>query len=576
MKYKSLVIVISITFIALGACIRQQSPDNRLVQIDSLLRPYPDSALCLLENIDPDSLSGKESQVYYALLLVQARDKKMIPSLSDSLIHIAVQHYDSIGDVSMQARAHYLWAGHFRDQRDEANAIREYLLSLELAQKANDRRLLSVLYNNMGCIYYRQDLNEQADSVYLRAEHLAVLLKDSALLAEALAYRGMIQLEKGKIYYPTAEKRLIQAYEIADSLRQYAILSDITSNLSILYSRMNNGLEALRFAKEYMALQDNGATFYDSSFLLGDAYYKCQEKDSAIYYLAKSLLSNSLYVKSGGYMRLADIFREQGEYKKSLEMERQYSAYMDSIKLARQDKRVLIVEKNIQLEHRQAKYHSSTKRYWIYLIVLSGILLSIVYYLRSLYKKRILRLRSTQTDLQSKNATLQQELKVNQEKNVSLQTRIEQINDSIEAKSRLQDELKQLNCQRAAILEEDYKFSEVYSKMNRMIKSYKQMDCSEESFSEDDWKQLVFETDKRWPNLTIRLKADYFLSQEDVNLCCLFLTTFPTKHLGYILECSRDNVYKKIYALLDKMKQPHKMESLENILQEYMKNTFTD
>lgn len=53
-------------------------------------------------------------RAYYALLLTQARDKNYIVQTDDSLIRTAVQYYDSIGDVQMQAKAYYHWGGVLR------------------------------------------------------------------------------------------------------------------------------------------------------------------------------------------------------------------------------------------------------------------------------------------------------------------------------------------------------------------------------------------------------------------------------------------------------------------------------
>ena len=44
---------------------------------------------------------------------------------------------------------------------------------------------------------------------------MAVLLKDSLLQAEALSQQGMIRMEKGKSFYPKAEKLMLQALYMA-------------------------------------------------------------------------------------------------------------------------------------------------------------------------------------------------------------------------------------------------------------------------------------------------------------------------------------------------------------------------
>lgn len=573
MKYKYLIILITIAATVLGSCIRQPIADNRLVRIDSLLRSYPDSALYLLESMNPTSLSHKENQVYYTLLLAQVRDKKMIRSFSDSLIRVAVHYYDSIGNIPMQAKAHYLWARYFHDQKDETNAIQEYLLALELAQKANNKKLLLVLYNKIGHIYYKQNLNEQADSIYLQAEHLSLLLQDSALLAEALAYRGMIQLSKGKIYYPIVEKRLVQAYNIISSLKGQQLLKyDIISYLSTVYGSMENDTKSLRFAKEFLALQNDTTICYDAFFLLGNAYYQSNQNDSAIAYLSKGILSNNFEIKSRIYALLADIAQERRSYKKAMEFEKLHTMYVDRLKRIQQNNRFISLERQAEQKFKQTKFYNSIQYYRTFLISLSVAFPFIIFCLYIIFKRYNSHLKQKFFALKQKNEHLQEELDNNLMKIYSLQVAIKKMYSNKKKKVRLENDLEQLNQKRTAYLEENYKFSEVYTKIERIIASYRNTDRSEESFSESDWKQLVYETDKRWINFTIRLKTDYTLSQEEVNLCCLFLTRLPIDHIKYILGCSRDNVYKKIYSILDIMKLEHKRENLEKVLRKYTEN----
>lgn len=90
----------------LAACTRS-SPNIQLVQADSLIQKFPDSALHFLQGIQPKGLHLAADRAYYALLLTQVKDKNFIHQTEDSLIRIAVQYYDSTKNTAMQARAHY-------------------------------------------------------------------------------------------------------------------------------------------------------------------------------------------------------------------------------------------------------------------------------------------------------------------------------------------------------------------------------------------------------------------------------------------------------------------------------------
>lgn len=103
MKSNTLAILI-LAYCILVACTRT-SPNAQLVQADSLMQKFPDSALRFLQKIRPEELNSLEDRAYHALLLTEVKDKNFIQQTEDSQIRIAVQYYDSIKDIPMQAKS---------------------------------------------------------------------------------------------------------------------------------------------------------------------------------------------------------------------------------------------------------------------------------------------------------------------------------------------------------------------------------------------------------------------------------------------------------------------------------------
>lgn len=97
----------------------------------------------------------------------------------------------------------------------------QYLIAKPLAEKAGERRLLSLIYLNIGYLYYSQNLNTQADSSYQLAQQIGIQLKDSVLQAEVLSRRGLIRMEKGEEFYPEAEKMMLKALAIVQKQSTY-------------------------------------------------------------------------------------------------------------------------------------------------------------------------------------------------------------------------------------------------------------------------------------------------------------------------------------------------------------------
>lgn len=368
-------------------------------------------------------------------------------------------------------------------------------------------------------------------------EDLAIKQKNFHLHVEVLSQRGMINIREGK--YKEAEQILLHAFEISRHSTFKSLIAKTTYSLSLLYGRMNMGEKAVEYAKLSVNNQENINMQYRACLVLGDAYYKTAQYDSALIYLNKGLYSKDHSTKAGIYMRLADIAQKQGLLEKALEMERKYSAYLDSAQQKQQSTAIVTTEKNILIQRKQSEYKKNLGKFSYYTITTIATLLSVFFILWKKYKKRI----------------------------NSLQKELEQHNYNQKEKAILQKELHSLNTERQALLKEAYEHSEVYAKMKRIIQSYKKTDKSTEHFDEEDWKQLIAETDIRWNNITIRLASKYPLSLDEIYLCCLYLTDMPTSHFRYIMECSRDAIYKKTKRILEqKMKCFDKSTSLRDIL----------
>lgn len=522
-----------ITFL-MGGCISQTDDNKVLVRADSLMQEQPDSALHLLESIPADSVSAGADRAYYALLLTQARDKNFILQTDDSLIQTAVRYFDRKGNTAMQARAHYLWGSIYRDMNRCGEALKKYHEAATYAKEVDDKYLLGRIYNNTAALYYVQNLNHSADSIYSLSEQLGIQQNDSNLLAESLAQRGRIRMESGTDGYAEAEKMLLRALNIAHAIKNVGIEANISAHLSTLYSWMDLGEKALYYAKQNLELRKDTSNNCWGFMLLGNAYYKAGQYDSAMIFLNQSLATNSYGIKADAYMRLADIATKQGYMSRAAEYEKLHSLYNDSAHTAMQDVDIIQTEKHIHVAEKRMLAHSF-RTALTYLIATLIVVLILICALWRYRKKAI--------NLLQYNDTQEEAIEKDSEK---------------------------LTSQRNTLTKEAYEQSEVYIKMRKIIQDYRQKDKSELHFEEEDWQQLIVQTDMRWQNITLRLREQYDLTQEDIRVCCLYLTDFPTSHLQYILNCSRDSVYRKGYIVLEeKMGLSRKSTSLKKVLKSF-------
>lgn len=541
-------ITTSLLFILLIACMQQQPLNPTLAQADSLMHTHPDSALWLLQQMNVDDLHGQVNHAYYALLLTQARDKNYIWAKSDSLIRVAARYYDSTEDIAMRARAHYLWGSYYRDMKDCGQAVREYFIAMPLAEETGDKRLQMVICNNAGSIYYIQVLNEKSDSLYRITEKLAIALDDSCVRAEALSQQGMIDINRGKAFYPRAEKKMLRAYQVGKNVKNRYLKMNLAYALSTLYSYMQNGEEALRFANEHRNLSPTSLKPVSAS-LLGEAFYDMGQYDSATIYLNQALALKGYNDLSGIYMRLADIAKEQGDLATSIEMERIYSAYKDSILLLNQTHQIIEVEKNLQMQRQQKESRQDIIfEYTTYIVEVSVILMLIMVCLRKRYRRRTIRLQQEKKDIMQQRQVLLQE------------------------SSSLKEALQKEVTQKSALLKEAFDYSEVNGKMERIVQDYKRQDSSCEELTDDDWQTILAEVNQRWDNIMVRLSVRYpSLSKSDIRVCCLTLLDLQRVHIGFLMNCSRSTYYKREDNILEKkMGYGHKITTLKDVL-----NTFS-
>lgn len=157
---KAIITTLSVLIVLLSiACNTRVNYNKYLIAIDSLIVQQPDTALSMLEAFPTNSLQTQADSAYYGLLMTEARDKNYIIQTNDSLIQSALTYYNGTNDIEKRARAHYYSGCVYRDSQRRTESMTQYLIAKPLAEKAGERRLLSLIYLNIGYLYYSQNLN---------------------------------------------------------------------------------------------------------------------------------------------------------------------------------------------------------------------------------------------------------------------------------------------------------------------------------------------------------------------------------------------------------------------------------
>jgi tetratricopeptide (TPR) repeat protein len=145
-------------------CIHFSSNPSAIQQAESIMNTRPDSALKMLQGM-ADSIHAypEETQMYWHLLTIQAKDKLYITHTNDSLINHIVEFYDNHDDKEKQMLAYYYQGRVYRDINDAPRALKAFQQAEKI--RTSDWDLLTKVYSQMGYLFSYQGLYDEAIQV---------------------------------------------------------------------------------------------------------------------------------------------------------------------------------------------------------------------------------------------------------------------------------------------------------------------------------------------------------------------------------------------------------------------------
>jgi tetratricopeptide (TPR) repeat protein len=195
---------------SLSGCSAHPHYDGRLTAADSLTKQNVDSALTLLEAINPGSLGNEADRAYHALLLTEAQYKCYIPATGDSAINRALDYYKRHGQEREKLTRAYIFKGAVMEELGENREAMQYYKQA-LSQAAPDD------YFNQGYIRLRMG------NIY--RDHLVADSADIMMFKEALNYFKQVP---DSFYVLTCLAEIGSSYgkNNLDSVLHYLYLAD--------------------------------------------------------------------------------------------------------------------------------------------------------------------------------------------------------------------------------------------------------------------------------------------------------------------------------------------------------------
>ena len=593
-KYAGLIISIIISLIS---CTHNKNYPTafqpELAKAEAMMYRYPDSALHILQGIQPDIPSENEQYATWALLMTQAQYKNQIEQ-SDSLINIAYSYFTKHDNAQRKALALY-YKGILRHESHHAeDALSFYLEAATEIEKTNDYQLGFLINSEVGLMYLYRKLNDYAMEYFEKAHHNAELSNNQTYIAFSFIYIARAFSQKKQ--YNKAIEYYEKAIKIGQVNNYPTILASAMNETSFLFLKTGENKKALQYAKDCIKIKKTDQRI----FSLGDTYRYLKMYDSAYFYLNQACLSPNIHTARSAYQALYYISQEEKDYKKAVEYSNKLWFYQDSIGKTdrnkaliemqeKYDQQKIINENNLS----QIKKDRIIRNVLIALIILSFIIAITNY----LYQRKIVSQKQEILEKEEKIRYFTMKIHENETLINRNKMRIEELTIQMEGSLEIKEQWKEQNKIRQEIQQQNETLKLENNNLQNHISNYaqslkeksKELEAMEQLSKENQYlhkreaflcNQLIKQTElfnklkttkyidnKLWQEIKekIDLLFDNYtkrlchqipsLTDGDIQICCLIKLRFSNGDIANMLAISPTSVSKRKLRLKERIVQ---------------------
>lgn len=564
-----------------------------LAKAEAIMYRYPDSALHILQGIQPDNPSDNEQYATWALLMTQAQYKNQIEQ-SDSLINIAYSYFINQDNAQRKALALYYKGILCHESHHAEDALSFYLEATTEIEKTNDYQLGFLINSEIGLMYLYRKLNDYAMEYFEKAHHNAELSNNQTYIAFSFIYIARAFSQKKQ--YNKAIEYYEKAIKIGQVNNYPTILASAMNETSFLFLKTGDNKKALQYAKDCIKIKKTDQRI----FSLGDTYRYLKMYDSAYFYLNQACLSPNIHTARSAYQALYYISQEEKDYKKAVEYSNKLWFYQDSIGKTdrnkaliemqeKYDQQKIINENNLS----QIKKDRIIRNVLIALIILSFIIAITNY----LYQRKIVSQKQEILEKEEKIRYFTMKIHENETLINRNKMRIEELTIQMEGSQEIKEQWKEQNKIRQEIQQQNEMLKLENNKLQNHISNYaqslkeksKELEAMEHPSEEnqylhkreaflcnqlinqtelfnklkttkyiDDqlWQEIKEKIDLLFDNYTKRLYHQIpSLTDGDIQICCLIKLRFSNGDIANMLAISPTSVSKRKLRLKERIVQ---------------------
>ena len=543
---------------------------------DSLMTSAPDSALALLDAIDPATLRTDAARARHAVLLTRARHLAYVPVYDDSLIAIGTDYYATHGTHAEKAEAFYMSSVVNNYHQRYEQSIVDGLRAEKHALATSDHLLLGLVYRTIA---------DGFDRLYdwSSALHYYTLSYDNFKIAPENIYTDWARFDLARGYsiledYDQAFKLLDTIHATVLSANNTALLStSLTLKAKCGFDNQNyevaiNSINLKRLlAKETLCPTDYrmwGVAYVyvgklDSAKIFRDSLRNVDPQDFSIDYEINKAEGN--YKQANSQL---EVLVESDNSQLSNVLKRNYAATISSF----YDKEAA---KDLELLKRER-----INKYLLVILGIMSVIIGILFYkrrtqqLRQKIDETILVASTLKSMLQMKESSidsLRNSLANLQADSRLMESTVSDLKDKLAEKELAMEAVRSKT--RAALatrfdtierLCESYQF--YFDRPDKQAKIYAQVASLIEGIKSDKTIIAGFEkiVNKHLDNLMKRFRTDFpKLHSWEYSMFLLFTLGFSANAIAIIQGVKIDIIYSRKAALKRKIKESHAESNLE-------------
>lgn len=555
----SVIIFLIITLVTFTNCTNSVFYPPAMQRAENYMNTRPDSALILLEAMaDSVHTYPEETQMYWHLLIIQAKDKQYIPHTSDSLINRIVEFYENHGDKVKRMMSYYYQGRVYRDMNDAPRALKAFLRSEEL--KVTDKELLTKVYSQMGYLFAYQGLYDEA--IKARRKSIDIYTNMGKENKASFAFRDIARMYKAKgqadsaLYY--YQKACQSALADNDQTKYDGILGEL-GNCYYSWGKVDKAKQLLLQVWNNNSQRSNTHIFP----FLGYIYEQEQKWDSAIFYYNKALITKDLHKQVSALKGLSRIeMQSKGNLKKSFEYLNKALLLNDSIHDRIQTEAIAKVNSLYNYQHTEAENNrlkleqekQKVQLLGLLLVSLGSALAGILYFFRQREKRRKEQeaMKRFKKEAKDRYENSQKAIEINRKKIEELETGLAQAkeeNDQLKAEQlRVQQKLLEARNEEIVLQQEEQKLrveafrrSDIYNEFLQASQSKGLNLASEKNIGK--WEELEAAINTAYPDFMAKLHSLFpYLSDKESKVCMLAKTGTPPSGIAEIMKVSRQNI----------------------------------